>query len=54
MRIRIVYALLSVTLTYACSHPIEIVGEGDVWSDGGRTCTLEDYQEERGNCSINY
>lgn len=27
---------------YACSHPIEIQGEGDVSSNFGRSCTLED------------
>ena len=43
-----------ILLTYACSHPIEIVGEGDVWSTGGRTCTLEDYQDGLSNCSENY
>jgi hypothetical protein len=41
-------------LLYACSHPIEIVGEGDVWSTGGRTCTLEDYQGGQNSCSKNF
>ena len=35
------FALL---LLQACSHPIEIVGEGDVTSaPGNRNCSLEDY-----------
>ncbi len=29
-------------LIHACSHPIEIEGEGDVSSNFGRSCTLED------------
>ncbi len=37
----------------ACSHPIEIVGEGDVTSDGGRSCTLADFLAELDNCTEN-
>jgi endo-1,4-beta-xylanase len=38
----------------ACSHPIEIVGEGDIWSLAGRTCTLENHQEAASTCTENY
>lgn len=39
---------------YACSHPIEIVGEGDVLSaTGTRNCYLEDYQASKENCTKN-
>jgi hypothetical protein len=39
----------------ACSHPIDIVGEGDVTSaSGNRTCLLEDYLAAQDNCSKNY
>ena len=38
----------------ACSHPIEIVGEGDVWSTGGRSCTFEDHALMQENCTNNY
>lgn len=40
IKIGIICALL--LLTHACSHPIEIQGEGDVSSNFGRSCTLED------------
>lgn len=41
---------------YACSHPIEIVGEGDVYSNYGRSCTLEDSLTVPvpDNCAKNY
>lgn len=39
----------------SCSHPIEIVGEGDVTSaSGDRDCYLEDFQAGNNNCSKNY
>jgi hypothetical protein len=39
----------------ACSHPIDIVGEGDVTSASGtRNCLLEDYAAGLDNCSKNY
>jgi pathogenesis-related protein 1 len=40
IKIGIFYALL--LFIHACSHPIEIEGEGDVSSNFGRSCTLED------------
>lgn len=48
----IAFALL---LVQACSHPIEIVGEGDVTSASGtRNCLLEDFEAQLGNCTQNY
>ncbi len=59
-RDRIVNTMKSVFLfgllstVYACSHPIEIVGEGDVLSaTGTRTCLLEDFQAKKENCTRN-
>ena len=43
-----------VILLGACSHPLEIVGEGDIWSQAGRTCTAEDYRQASSACSENY
>jgi len=45
---------LGLLFVYACSHPIDIVGEGDVSSTGGRTCSLEDHRAGLDNCSKNY
>jgi pathogenesis-related protein 1 len=43
-------------LLQACSHPIEIEGEGDVYSNYGRSCTLEDTLTDPvpDNCAKNY
>ena len=42
------------SLVYACSHPIEIDGQGDVQSaSGNRNCYLEDYEQGKPNCTIN-
>ena len=42
-------------LLQACSHPIEIEGEGDVTSASGtRNCLLEDFQAGLDNCSKNH
>jgi hypothetical protein len=42
-------------LIQACSHPIEIVGEGDVISASGtRNCLLEDFEAQLSNCTQNY
>lgn len=50
--VAISFALLFIQ---ACSHPIVIVGEGDILSgSGNRTCMLEEYQAELDNCSKNY
>lgn len=40
---RILFALLFLSFVTACSHPLEIVGEGDIVSDtGAYDCSLED------------
>jgi hypothetical protein len=54
MSVRTLFVCVALFLVSACSHPIEIVGEGDVWSTGGRSCTFEDYQSGAVNCSKNY
>lgn len=42
-------------IVQACSHPIDIVGEGDVTSASGtRNCLLEDHAAGLDNCSKNY
>ena len=49
----IVLAALSL-LAMACSHPIEIVGEGDVLSaTGDRDCLLEEFHAGIEKCSKN-
>jgi len=49
------FTLALVTLITACSHPIEIQGEGDVMSaSGDRNCSLEDFQTAQDNCTKNY
>lgn len=50
---KLLTALLLSALLYGCYHPIEIIGEGDIWSTGGRTCSLEDYQSSLDNCINN-
>ncbi|MBK6737768.1 MAG: hypothetical protein IPG64_07545 [Haliea sp.] len=46
---------IALLLLNACSHPIEIEGEGDVISaSGDRNCLLEDFQAGLENCSENY
>ncbi len=41
-------------LVYGCSHPLEIVGEGDVLSaTGTRDCYYEDYLAGADSCSKN-
>jgi len=53
MKTLIVLALL--TLITACSHPLEIVGDGDIMSaSGDRTCLLENFQAGDAVCSKNY
>jgi arylsulfatase A-like enzyme len=45
---------LSILVIQACSHPIEIVGEGDVTSlSGNRNCSLEDFLSGGDACRIN-
>jgi arylsulfatase A len=46
---------IALLLIQACSHPIEIVGEGDVMSASGtRNCLLENFQAGNDVCSKNY
>jgi len=54
-RFALLAAAAALTLVQACSHPIDIVGEGDVNSSSGtRNCTLEDHAASADNCSKNY
>ncbi len=44
--------LATLVLVGACSHPIEIIGDGDVLSaSGNRHCLLEDHQSGQANCT---
>ena len=53
--IKVLSTAALILLTYACSHPIEIVGDGDVLSlSGNRDCFLEDYLGGQDNCTKNY
>ncbi len=46
--------LLLVGVLSACSHPLEIVGEGDIVSaSGSRNCSLADFRAARDNCASN-
>lgn len=46
---------IAILCIVGCSHPIEIVGEGDVTSASGeRDCTLEDFLAAADVCSENY
>ncbi len=46
---------IALLLIQACSHPIEIVGEGDVTSQSGnRNCSLEQFKAANPACSKNY
>jgi pathogenesis-related protein 1 len=48
--------LALILIVQACSHPIEIEGKGDVSSNYGRSCTLEDSRSVPvpDNCAKNY
>lgn len=51
---RRLFLSLPFALLVACSHPIEIVGNGDVYSASGtRTCYLEHFQAGLDNCTVN-
>lgn len=53
--VRILEICALLFLCSACSHPLEIFGEGDLESTSGlRDCSLEDYQAEGSNCAKNY
>jgi hypothetical protein len=46
---------MALLIVQACSHPIEIVGQGDVTSHSGdRNCSLEQFTEGDDVCSKNY
>jgi len=46
---------MALLIVQACSHPIEIVGQGDVTSQSGdRNCSLEQFTEGDDVCSKNY
>jgi len=50
----LISALVLAVLASACSHPLNIVGEGDILSaSGNRTCTLEQYQQGNPKCKLN-
>lgn len=52
---RLVSLGIALLFIQACSHPIEIEGEGDVMSASGtRTCLLENFQAADDVCSKNY
>ena len=43
------------TLLVGCSHPLEIVGDGDILAvSGSRSCTLEEYRAGAATCEKNY
>ena len=54
MKLFVLALLSALALLQGCSHPIEIVGDGDVLSASGeRDCLLEDYAAGLENCSEN-
>ncbi|MEZ5572922.1 MAG: hypothetical protein R3E64_12995 [Halioglobus sp.] len=49
------FAFILLAVVTACSHPLEIVGEGDIMSaSGDRFCWLEDFQSGQDICVKNY
>ena len=53
--LKIVSIGIALLFIQACSHPIEIEGQGDVMSASGtRTCTLSNFQAADAVCSKNY
>lgn len=49
-----VFTLAMLALLVACSHPLEITGEGDILSaSGNRDCLLEDALASQTNCTEN-
>ncbi|MCR9104195.1 MAG: hypothetical protein NXI15_02815 [Gammaproteobacteria bacterium] len=48
-------AFAPLALLVACSHPLEVDGEGDILSaSGSRDCLLEQFQASAPNCTQNY
>ncbi len=55
MGLRVVSIGIALLVIQACSHPIEIEGQGDVTSaSGNRNCSLEQYTAADPVCSKNY
>lgn len=51
---KLLLGLLVLSFITACSHPLEIVGEGDIMSaSGDRDCLLEDSVAAQPNCTEN-
>jgi len=49
-----VLALLGLSvLVVGCSHPIKIIGQGNVTSDGNRRCLYDDSLNGLSNCTVN-
>ncbi len=54
MKIQHIASVTSISLLAACSHPLEIEGEGDIISaSGSRDCLLEDYLAGADQCAEN-
>jgi len=52
---KLIFISIALLFIQACSHPIEIEGEGNVMSASGtRTCLLENFQAGDDVCSKNY
>ena len=50
----LVPAALSLIFIVGCSHPLEIEGDGDIWSSSGaRNCSLEEYESNEETCTAN-
>jgi hypothetical protein len=46
--------ITSIAMLFACSHPIEIQGQGDVISaSGSRNCSFQDFKAGRESCTQN-
>jgi hypothetical protein len=53
-RLKALAAVLGFLLVFACNHPIDIIGEGDVLSASGtRNCYLEDFKAGAESCTDN-
>jgi hypothetical protein len=52
---RLTAPILVLTALCGCSHPIDIVGQGDVLSaSGDRDCLLEEHRKHSEDCTLNY
>jgi hypothetical protein len=50
--LKVVSVAVLILLNFACNHPIEIIGDGDVTSTTGtRNCYLEDFKAGKENCT---